>query len=72
MRLGIAASVVSLAMVFAACGATNYSLPAQTTSGGAWVISLGLPCVGGFAASTTEFTITDNDGHSASTYISTQ
>jgi hypothetical protein len=126
MRLGIAASVISLAVFFAACGGgggssstpsvnpsgtivlspqgsaaspagegcsafdifaseagysgnftismgagTNYSLPSQTTNSGAWVISLGLLCVGGFQASTTQFTVTDSLGHSASTYIST-
>jgi hypothetical protein len=50
-------------------GGTDYALPPQTPTQGLWLVSPGLICARAFQAVTTVFTVRDQDGHSASTYI---
>jgi hypothetical protein len=52
-------------------GGTNYSLPPQTSTNGTWLISPGLLCTGGLNATTTQFTVQDQNGNTASTFVST-
>jgi len=53
-------------------GGTDYALPPQTTTNGSWLISNGLLCVGGSKATATQFTVTDQNGNSASTFVTTE
>jgi len=49
----------------------NYRLPQQTKTHGVWTISPGLICKGGLQSAAAMFTITDEDGHRAVTFITT-
>jgi hypothetical protein len=52
-------------------GGSDYSLPPHRRTKGLWLISPGTICVGGFNAVTIKFTVKDQLGHSASTYVTT-